>query len=61
MDSYVEVDGRPIGFFTSILVCWAWLKAKIFGFGFFFFFYIFNIFIFNLFFKNKLKKELNQN
>jgi len=38
MDSYVEVDGRPIGFFTSILVCWAWLKAKIFGFGFFFFF-----------------------
>jgi hypothetical protein len=37
MDSYVKVDGRPIGFFTSI-VCWAWLKAKIFGFGFVFFF-----------------------
>jgi hypothetical protein len=60
MDSYVEVDGRPIGFFTSILVCWAWLKAKIFGFGFFFFSRV-NIFIFNLFFKNKLKKGLNQN
>jgi hypothetical protein len=48
MDSYVKVDGRPIGFLTSILVCWAWLKAKICGFGFVFLESIFLILIYFL-------------